>query len=98
MKKTPIPAVPLFAESAPRKNPVAIRAYRLGVIGMLPVVGLVLGPAAVVCGFIALSRYRANPKVEGMPQGRAAITLGTVSFLSNSLGLYCIAKGQGWLP
>jgi len=96
MQKTPIPEVPIFADSAPRKNPAARWAYRLAILSILPVVAVPLGAAAVVCGVVALARYRSNPKVQGFPQGMAAVLIGAVTLASNAAGLYCLGRGAGW--
>ena len=49
----------------PYKNPCALIAYYLAVFSLLPVVGLLLGVAAVVLGIIGLRYRRAHPQSKG---------------------------------
>jgi hypothetical protein len=97
MEKTPIPDVPIFADSSPRKNPAARWAYRLAILSLVPIIAVPLGAAAVACGVVALARYRSNPKLQGYPQGMAAVLIGSVTSVSNAAGLYCLARGFGWV-
>lgn len=97
MRKTPIPEVPIFADSAPRKNPPARWAYRLAIFSLFPLVGMPLGAAAFATGLVALTRYRQNPKIQGYPQAMAAVVIGLITFASNIAGVYCLARGLGWL-
>jgi Co/Zn/Cd efflux system component len=97
MRKTPIPEVPVFAESAPLRNPPARFGYRLSVLSITPVAALLLAPVAVVLLLAALRRYRADPKVEGRPQIVTGLIIATLAFVSNVAGAYCLAKGFGWL-
>ena len=97
MRKTPIPDIPVFGDSSPRQNPLAQRAYRLAWRGIIPPLGAGLGAVAFVMGLVALRRYRANPRVQGYAQARTAILLGALEFPSHVMGLYCLARGFGWL-
>jgi hypothetical protein len=97
MRKTPIPDIPVFGDSSPRQNPLAQHAYRLSWRGIIPPLGMLVGPVAVVLGVVALRRYWANPKVQGYAQARTAIILGLLETPSHIMGLYCIARHFGWL-
>jgi hypothetical protein len=97
MRKTPIPDIPVFGDASPRQNPLAQRAYRLSWRGLVPPIGVIFGPLAFAMGFIALRRYRANPKVQGYAQARTAIILGLLETPSHLMGLYCLARAFGWL-
>jgi hypothetical protein len=96
MRKTPIPDIPVFGDASPRQNPLAQRAYRLSWRGVVPPLGVFMGPVAVVLGVVALRRYLANPKVQGYAQARTAIILGLLETPSHIMGLYCLARGFGW--
>ena len=96
MQKTPIPAIPVFGDTAAWNNPAAMYAYRCSLLAMIPVVGLVLGPVAAVWGLVAMRRYRANRKIKGFGQARVAMMVGATTLVSNVAGLACIAYGQGW--
>jgi hypothetical protein len=64
----------------PYKNRPALIGYYCGFLGLLPVLGLVLGPAAVVLGIMGLARARANPRVHGTAHAVVAIILGLSGF------------------
>lgn len=97
MRKTPIPDIPVFGDASPRQNPLAQQAYRLAWRGLFPPLGVFLGAVAFSMGLIALRRYWANPKVQGYAQARTAIILGLLEFPSHAMGLYCLARGFGWI-
>lgn len=42
----------------PAKNMPALLGYYFGVFSLLPVLGLLLGPAAVICGVLGLRKAR----------------------------------------
>jgi hypothetical protein len=42
-------------------NPVIVAAYRCMVLGLVPPLGLLLGPAALVLAFVGFLRSRASP-------------------------------------
>ena len=64
---------------------------------MTPVLGLVLGPAAIVLGLVGQGRLRRNPEIKGLSFSRAGIVLGTLDFIVNVAGVTCIAIGLGRL-
>jgi hypothetical protein len=85
----------VFGSFTPWKNPAAVYSYAVGLAGMTPVLGLVLGPAAIVLGFVGRARLRRNPEIKGLSFIRAGIVLGTLDFLVNVAGVTCILIG--WL-
>jgi hypothetical protein len=87
----------VFGSFTPWKNPPAVYAYAVALAGMTPVLGLVLGPAAIVLGLVARARFRRNPEIKGLSFLRAGIILGTLDFVVNLAGVTCIAIGLGWL-
>ena len=48
----------------PYKNPHALSAYYLGIISLLPLIGIPFGIASVILGVIGLRKRRANPVIE----------------------------------
>jgi hypothetical protein len=46
----------------PYKNPLALTSYYLGVFGLIPCLGLLLGPVAIVTGVLGL-RYRSQNRL-----------------------------------
>ena len=86
-----------FGDITPWKNPAALYGYRLGVIGLVPVLGMVLGPVAIVLGAISIWKYRTDNSVGGYSQSHAALVLGLIETAFNAAGLYLIARGMSWL-
>src|SRR5262245_48748695 len=68
----------------PRHHP-ARTAYRLSIVGLVPLVGLVLGPLSLVLGFIAWRKDRSGPEPIG--PAIAAMVFGTLSLILNWAGL-----------
>jgi hypothetical protein len=85
----------VFGSFTPWKNPPAVYAYAVALAGMTPILGLVLGPAAIVFGLVGRARFRRNPEVRGQSFFRAGIILGGLDFVVNVAGVTCIAIG--WL-
>jgi hypothetical protein len=75
-----------FASGPDSRNPAALRAYRCSVLGMIPILGLVLGPVALVLGLLAWHQDRANPDAIRGP-AIAAIILGFLALLTNWTGI-----------
>lgn len=68
-------------------------AYYLGVIGLIPGIGLLLGPAAMVLGAWAWWRGNGNPAFTSRNIARAALILGLLLTLTNWAGLALILAG-----
>jgi len=67
----------------PYKNPKALIAYYLGIFGLIPCLGLILGPAAIVLGIMGL-RYKATyPRAKGTAHAIVGIVLGSLETLAN---------------
>ena len=60
---------------------------------IVPVLGLALGPAAVVVSWRALRRGRADPRFGEVAAARAGLVLGTLSSLTSWAGLALIVEG-----
>jgi hypothetical protein len=86
-----------FGQFVPRQNPAAVYAYAVAVAGITPVLGAVLGPVAVVLGAFGWVHYKRRPEVEGINFAVGGIVLGTLDAILNLAGLWCIARGVGWL-
>ena len=71
----------------------ALTAYRYAVYGLIPIVGLILGPAAIIWGILGLRYYRTAPPDRGIGHARAAIILGLLELLTNAIGLALIGIG-----
>ncbi len=60
------------------KNPPALIGYYLGIFSCFPILGLILGPAAIVLGIIGIRRRSADPKCRGLAHAWIAISFGVI--------------------
>jgi len=74
-------------------NPKAMTAFRCAIYGLIPVAGLLLGPAALALGILGWRHAKANPADRGGGHAAAAMILGLLELLSNSIGLTLIGIG-----
>jgi hypothetical protein len=74
-------------------NRMALWAYRLGLWGLIPVVGLLLGPAALIWGILARLRGRRDPTFTFHPPAWAGIALGALVSVTNWLGVWLMVLG-----
>jgi hypothetical protein len=67
----------------PARNPSALVGYYVAVFSLIPAVGALLGPAAVVLGMFGLRARRDNPNMPGKGHAITAIVLGAITTLAN---------------
>ena len=67
-----------FATIVPYRNGPALAAYYTGVFGLIPILGFVLGPLALILGIVGLMKARKNPKAHGTGHAIAGIVLGVI--------------------
>ena len=67
-----------FARVVPYRNGPALAAYYCGVFGLIPIVGLLLGPIAFILGIIGFVKARKNPEARGTGHAIAGIILGII--------------------
>ncbi len=60
----------------PYKNSAALIGYYISVGALIPIIGLLLGPIAVVLGIIGMRRYYRDPAIKGIAHAWVAIVLG----------------------
>ncbi len=65
----------------PYKNPHALIAYYLGIVALLPLIGLPFGIASVILGVMGLSRRKKNPIIKGSVHAWIGIVFGVFSML-----------------
>ena len=65
----------------PYKNPHALIAYYLGIVSLLPLIGVPFGLASVILGFMGLSRRKKNPVIKGSVHAWIGIVCGMLSML-----------------
>jgi phage FluMu protein Com len=67
----------------PYKNGRALIAYYLGVFSLIPCLGLLLGPAALILGILGMRYVKAHPTAKGTGHAIAGIILGGLTTLGN---------------
>src|SRR5690242_752990 len=70
-----------FGRRADSRQGTALRAYRCGVFGLIPLAGLLLGPAAVVLALIAWREGLRDPAARANGYVVAALVLGLATLL-----------------
>jgi hypothetical protein len=71
----------------PYKNGLALGSYYTGVFSLIPCVGLVLGPIAIVLGFLGLNYANKHPRARGKAHAIVGIVLGVLVLLGH-VGLF----------
>jgi Domain of unknown function (DUF4190) len=67
-----------FATIVPYRNGPALAAYYTGVFGLIPLLGFLLGPIALILGIVGLVKARKDPKAHGTGHAVAGILLGVI--------------------
>ena len=80
----------------PYKNPHALSAYYLGIISLLPLIGIPFGIASVILGVIGLRKRRANPVIKGSVHAIIGIVLGSLSLICGVLVALMFVGGLAW--
>ncbi len=62
----------------PYKNAKALMSYYCGVFSLIPCVGIVLGPIAILLGILGFSYAKKHPKASGKAHAIVGIILGTI--------------------
>jgi hypothetical protein len=80
----------------PYKNPHALTSYYLGIVALLPLIGVPFGIAAICLGISGLRKRRQNPVIKGSAHAWIGIAGGTFSLLCGGmLGFGFIASMMG---
>jgi hypothetical protein len=77
----------------PPNNAKALAAYRCALYGLIPVLGLLMGPLALALGILGWRHFRKVPDDRGAGHAVTGIVLGTLELLSNGIGLAFIIIG-----
>jgi len=78
----------------PYKNSKALAAYYCGVFALIPCVGMILGPIALIFGILGLKYVKRRPDAHGTGHAWAGIILGSLVILGH-LGV--IVFGAVWM-
>jgi hypothetical protein len=92
-KRSAAPSEPDTALSSlvPYTNPRALTAYYCSVFSMIPGAGLVLGPAALILGFLGFRAARGTPTAKGAAHALIGMVLGAIGTIANWGGLLLVA-------
>ena len=82
-----------YLEHASTHAPGAARAYSWSIYSMVPLVGLLLGPLAILLGWVALRRGRSIPEFRGRALCIAAMIIGALVSLTQWTGLWLMIRG-----
>jgi hypothetical protein len=63
----------------PYKNPPALIGYYTSIASLIPGLGLLLGPVAIVLGIVGFRAYRREPNLKGAAHAWVAIILGALT-------------------
>ena len=80
----------------PYKNAKALASYYCGVFALIPCVGLILGPIAVVLGFLGLAHANKLPESKGKAQAIVGIVLGGLVTLAHLGVIIAIFAGAAF--
>ena len=83
--------------SLPVGNPPARVAYICAVVGLIPGLGLLLGPPALILGVIGRRRALRDELRRGLGHAYVSRIAGAVETACNAAGLACLARSGGWL-
>lgn len=73
-----------FADQViPAKNPLALTGYYVGIFSLIPCVGALLGPAAIVLGAKGLKAIQHTPGLPGKAHSLIAVVIGGLTSLGN---------------
>jgi hypothetical protein len=62
----------------PYKNPKSLVSYYCGVFSLIPGIGLILGPIALIFGILAWRNYNRNPTAGGLGHAITGVVLGGI--------------------
>ena len=82
----------------PEGNSTARKAYLCAVMGLVPGLGLLLGPPAIFFGILGRRDALRDEHHRGLGHAYVSRLLGGVEIICNAAGLACIAVAEGWLP
>lgn len=88
----------VLASLVPYRNMPALWGYYIGIFALIPGTGLLLGPVALVLGFIGVRLVKSRPGSKGTAHAWVAILLGSIATLLNFAGIAAllIARWNKW--
>jgi hypothetical protein len=90
------PTTDPIASVVPYRNAAALAGYYCSVFALIPAVGMLLGPIAIVLGARGLKVAKRNPHAKGKAHAIVAITLGSFVTLAHLgvIALIALAAGR----
>lgn len=77
----------------PYRNLPALVGYYVAIFSLVPGFGLLLGPAAIICGIIGLRKRNAEPQRKGAAHAWIAIAAGTLGILISAACISAVFMG-----
>ena len=77
----------------PYKNGMALASYYTGVFSLIPCLGLILAPIALVLGIMGFNYAKKHPKASGKAHALVGVLLGSISLLYHIGGVAFVALG-----
>jgi hypothetical protein len=75
----------------PQGNPRARTAYLCAIIGLIPGVGLLLGPPAIIFGRLGYIAAKKDPETKGIGHSYISVILGIFEIIASGVGLTLLA-------
>jgi hypothetical protein len=73
----------VVASIIPYRNVTALIGYYIAVFGLIPIIGFLLGPIALILGILGVRHAKRNPEAKGMVHAIVAIVLGSIELLAH---------------
>lgn len=80
----------------PQSNRQARIAYICALIGLIPAVGLLIGPVAAVFGWLGFRKAGQLPNKDGIGHSFVSIVLGLLEFAAAGVGLWLLGRSDDW--
>ena len=77
----------------PYKNAKALASYYCGVFALIPCLGAILGPVALILGFMGLAHANKMPESKGKAHAIVGIVLGGLVILGHIIGVAVLGFG-----
>lgn len=95
MGQTTMAYKPAGTKLMPTQNPSSLWGYYSGIISMLPLLGAVAVPIALIMSARGLKAYNANPEIYGKAHAITGLITGTIGLVINGLILVAMVAAYG---
>ena len=87
----------VVATLIPWRNSCALIGYYLGIFGLIPVLGCILAPAAIVLGVLGIVHWKKNHQSHGLVHAIVAILCGVIGVVISAFIIMGLALGESTL-